>query len=173
MPAEPDRKKTKALPPAQQAAFIGDRHGPLARRLTALGVPLDGGLLAALTIVDGDTLTVTTSATAQAALQDAHDRGANVLWCFGQTNTFPRPEVELTDRRASLLVPDVTHAWTKCFTLPDLYFAEDDADRFIMKHGLTGSLVARGRVLLRAGETDWALFNNAPEKAKCAAVLLD
>jgi hypothetical protein len=74
----------------------------------------------------------------------------------------------LTNRPATALVPDATHPWTASFTLPELYFAEDGADRLIMRHGIDGP----GRVLLRASDTDWSLFNNAPEKAKCAAVLL-
>jgi len=56
--------------------------------------------------------------------------------------------------------------------LPDLYFAEDGAERFILRHGLEGPLVEQGRVLLKASNTDWQIFNEAPEQAKCGAAVL-
>ena len=46
------------------------------------------------------------------------------------------------------------------------------ADKRILKCGLDGPFVKRGRVLLDAGNTDWSLFNDQPENAKCAAVVL-
>ncbi len=56
--------------------------------------------------------------------------------------------------------------------MKDLYFAEDATDKEILKCGLDGPLVKQSRVLLEASNTDWWLFNNAPENAKCAAVVL-
>ena len=56
--------------------------------------------------------------------------------------------------------------------MPDLYFAENLADKYILKSGLDGEFVQRGRVLLQASNTDWSLFNNQREDAKCAALVL-
>ena len=84
---------------------------------------------------------------------------------------LPAP-VRLTDRAATALVPDAAHPWTAPFALPDLYFAEDGNDRFIMRRGLDGPVLDGARVLLGASNTDWSLFNNAPEHSKCAALVL-
>lgn len=143
-----------------RVAFVGDRNGPLARRLVALGVPL-GERPAPFLIVDGETCT-------EEFASLCGEAGTTVLWLAGGTNLL----VSRTDRSATALVPDAAHPWTAGFTLPDLYFAEDGADRLIVKHGLMGPLVDGGRVLLRASDTDWSLFNEAPENAKCAAVVL-
>ncbi len=62
--------------------------------------------------------------------------------------------------------------WTAGLSLADLYFAEDAKDKQIVKCGLDGELINQGRVLLEASNTDWSLFNGAPENAKCAAVVL-
>ncbi|MBC7981331.1 MAG: hypothetical protein H7Y36_12280 [Armatimonadetes bacterium] len=80
--------------------------------------------------------------------------------------------LELTRRGATALVPDPFHPWTSSFKLSDLYFAEDGAERFIMRRGIGGSLPPNAKILLQAGNTDWSLFNEAPEYAKCAAVVL-
>lgn len=169
-------------PTVEKVAFIGERNGTLARRLTALGVPLAEGEHA-FTIVDAARLNDAALAVLKQALDSVHARGGTVLLMLGQatdvtiqpfnasTNILPA-SLRLTDRSATALVPDARHPWTAPFTLPDLYFAEDGPDRFIMRQGLTGPLLEGARVLLRASDTDWSLFNTAPENAKCAAVVL-
>jgi len=144
---KPDAPPPAPVPTMEKVGFIGDRHGALARRLVALGVPLAEGMRD-FTIVDGS------------IWKEAMITNGTVLVMLD-----PRARSE---RAATALVPDATHPWTAPFTLADLYFAEDGADRFIMRYGIEEP----GRVLLRASDTDWSLFNNAPEKAKCAAVLL-
>lgn len=146
-------------PSIEKVGFIGDRNGPLARRLIALGVPLADGAQA-FNIADGVAPTEDTSGTTLVMLS-----GAN-------SSTLQSFNCSLTDRSATALVPDAAYPWTALFALPDLYFAEDGPDRFIMRHGMAGLAVERGRVLLRASDTDWSLFNEAPEHAKCAAVVL-
>jgi hypothetical protein len=71
-----------------------------------------------------------------------------------------------------MLLPDREHPWTAPFTLPRLYFAEDGAARFITQFGAAGAFVEGGQVLLRAGDSDWSLFNNVAENAKCGAAVL-
>lgn len=146
-------------PGMEKVGFIGDRNGPLARRLLALGVPLAGGAQA-FVIADGVVPTGSTPGTTLVMLSGANSSALQSCNC------------SLTDRSATALVPDASHPWTAPFALPDLYFAEDGPDRFIMRQGIAGPAVDRGRVLLRASDTDWSLFNEAPEHAKCAAVVL-
>lgn len=183
LPCAWDHRAPPAAPPPAAAAptigealFFGDRNGPLARRLTALGVPLTESFVPQFTIVDADTLTAETGAAALRALDHVRVHGGTMLWFLGQTNAvtehLPAP-LHLTARVATALVPDATHPWTASFALPDLDFSEDGAERFIMQHGLDGPDLDGARVLLRASSTDWAQFNNAPEIAKCAAVVLD
>jgi len=78
----------------------------------------------------------------------------------------------LTARPATALVPDPAHPWTSTFKPSDLYFAEDGAERLIMKHGIGGKLPVNAKILLQASNTDWSLFNEAPEVAKCGAIVL-
>ena len=56
--------------------------------------------------------------------------------------------------------------------MPNLYFAEQSGDRYILKRGLSGDLTAKGTVVLQASRTDWSLFNEHPENRKCAQVVL-
>ena len=71
----------------------------------------------------------------------------------------------MTDRPATQLEGDG-------FSASELYFAEDGKDRLILRHGMDGKLVDRGLVMLQAANTDWSLFNNVPEVAKCGALVL-
>ena len=69
-------------------------------------------------------------------------------------------------------MPRTDHPWTTGLGPSDLDFSEDLAASETLKCGLDGPLVASGRVLLEASNTDWSLFNGAAENAKCAAVVL-
>ena len=69
-------------------------------------------------------------------------------------------------------MPRGEHLWTAGLRLADLDFSEDSTDALILKCGLDGPLVAGGRVLLEASNTDWSLFDGVAENAKCAAVVL-
>lgn len=159
---KPTPPPDSAPPPTiEKVGFVGDIQGPLARRLASLGMPMVTGPQSSFTIIDGSSPHAVTQAgsiegTILALVTDADSTSLNALNC------------SLTDRAATALVPDRSHPWTASFTLPDLYFGEDGPERFIQRHGIAGP----GRVLLRASDTDWSLFNEAPEHAKCAAVLL-
>lgn len=162
------------LPTIDKVGFVGDRDSPLGRRLLTLGVPL-GDHTQGFAIVDADALNATSLPQAKRLLADLQANGGTALWMV--TASQPSADLlpgalRLTDRAATALVPDAIHPWTASLTLPDLYFAEDGADRTILRHGLDGPLLDGARVLLRASDTDWSLFNDAPEEAKCAAVVL-
>jgi len=166
----------------RRVAFVGPRDGELLKRLAALGLPLapaEDVKPPRLLIVDAEALT---NALLPAARQAADSTLANkgtVLVMFRKSGEvapaanrlLPAP-VTLTARRATALAALHSHAWTAGLGLADLYFAEDAADKHILKCGLDGPLVKQGRVLLEASNTDWSLFNDAPENAKCAAVVL-
>jgi beta-galactosidase len=87
-------------------------------------------------------------------------------------NDFLPAKINLTDRRATALENNPQSVWGKFFHLPSLYFAEQEGDRNILKQGLSGELVEKGRVVFQASRTDWSLFNNHPENRKCAQVVL-
>jgi beta-galactosidase len=165
-----------------QVAFVGARDGELFQRLTALGLPLvpsDSLASPKLALVDAVTLTEemfpAAKKTADATIA-AKGTVMVMLTKQGQTLALvnlllPEP-VTLTSRTATALVARQSDPWTSGFGLPDLYFAEDPADKKILKCGLDGPFVKRGKVLLDASNTDWSLFNDQPENAKCAAVVL-
>lgn len=158
-------------PSVERAEFLGDARGELGRRLTALGVPLQAGPLP-FTIVE----TGADPTRVKSALERLRDDGGVMLCLFGAGHGPPEnllPDaVRLTDHPATALAPNHKHPWTRNLTAAELYFAEDGENRFVQRYGLEGPLITRGRIVLRASDTDWSLFNNAPENAKAAAVVL-
>ncbi|MCL2404813.1 MAG: hypothetical protein FWC92_04615 [Defluviitaleaceae bacterium] len=78
---------------------------------------------------------------------------------------------QLTNRPATMLKRSASHPWVDCFSIADMYFAECE-DKHVLHHGLCGEILQKGTVLLTAGDTDWSLFNNIPECAKCGAIAM-
>lgn len=162
-----------------RVGFLGDMAGPLALRLKSLGLPLVEGERLDFMLIDGSAPGWDVDPAAREIMGKIQKEGGVACVMLGaagpiniQDERNSAPAVVTTDRPATALVPDGTHPWTASFTLPELYFAEQGAGRLIMRVGMGGPLVERGRTLLRASDTDWALFNEAPEHAKCAAVVL-
>lgn len=165
--------------PTQDAvAFAGDIRGDLYTRLYALGVPFvpggEDGESKTL-IVDGEHPTADASARSMAMTA----RGGAVLIlvrdqqaAIDPINALLPVPATLTARAATQLDHGVPGPWADSFSVPDLYFAEDAVDRHIQKCGIGGPFATQGRVLLTAGNTDWALFNDNAETAKCGAVVL-
>jgi beta-galactosidase len=163
----------------ERVAFLGAHDRELFKRLTAIGLPLSdaNGKPSKLLIVDA--LTLSDASPAQQTVDATLANQGTVLVMFRQagevpavvTQFLPAP-VTLTPRHATALVPRQSLTWTAGLGLTNLYFAEDAADKQILKCGLAGPLVEQGRVLLEASATDWSLFIDAPENAKCAAVVL-
>ncbi len=128
-----------------------------------------------LCVVDAETAT---SEDMQAVSSFLQKKKGRVL-ALGRGNEFSEAfrewlpaDVQLTDRKATSLENDRETVWGDYFELPDLYFSEVDGDRYILKRGLSGSLVDKGAVVLKASRTDWSLFNDVPEHWKCAQVVL-
>lgn len=165
-----------------QVAFVGAEEGELFRRLKAVGVPVvhtSKAKTLKLVIVDGATFSPAMAPAAKQVTEVVQAQGGALLVMFRASGKIapalnellPQP-VELTPRSATALAREDDDAWTDGLGLAALYFAEDPADRLIVKCGLAGDFTGNSRVLLKASNTDWSLFNNAPENAKCAAVVL-
>ena len=179
---EPHPRPVASLPVSIVAVdFIGDRAGSLFTRLADFGMPFvaDADVSnATMLVVDGETLTSALAEAARPRLERVLSRGGQVLICFRQPNAdvalvnrlLPLP-VSLTPREATALGRG-GHPWSESFSLADLYFAENQLDAHVLKCGLDGAFVQQGVVALKASNTDWSQFNNMPEVAKCAAVVL-
>ncbi len=171
-PCRWDHRDVPPPPPAaspspsttDRVAFLGDREGPLGRRLLDWGVPLvPDGAAADLVIVVADVKPP----------QLAYVPRDGVLVIFGDTAPDGSAGVTLTDRPATALVSDLGHAFTDAFSPASLYFAEQaPGQRDVLRHGMGGPALRDARVLLRASDTDWSLFNDQPEVAKCGAEVL-
>ena len=182
-PGPPPAPAPPAAATFDRVAFAGAPDGALFRRLTTLGLPLTGpdAKTAPLLIVDGATLSDAALATTKQIAAATLARQGTVLVMFRQAGAVPASVAQLlpapltltlTARRATALVPKQSHAWTTGLGLTNLYFAEETGDKQILQCGLAGPLVEQGRVLLEASATDWSLFIDAPENAKCAALVL-
>ncbi len=167
-------------PFAERAGFIGAPDSPLRGRLAAWGVPVaEGGGAQRFLVVDGQTLTAAQAQAARVRLAETLAAGGTVwiLLCDRPSDLaalnglLPEP-VALTERWATQVQPRGADAWLSGLSVRDLYFAQLEPDRRIMKFGLDGAFVANGAVVLEASPVDWSLFNNQPEFAKVAAVAL-
>jgi beta-galactosidase len=182
-PPEREQPAPPSTPPPiiADVAFAGDKNSALHQRLQAWGVPLRDAIAGPgrLLIVDGATL-VEAEAAATHERAEAVLAHGGVVWLMLQDAAAVSPAVQrllpatvaLSNRPATALAPTSPHPWTAGLDLPALYFAEDPGDRLILRHGLHGPFVEQGEVLLKASNTDWSLFHNVPENAKCAAVVL-
>jgi len=169
-------------PGLDTAAFAGDMNGELYARLYTLGVPFVSGAQAndaKFLIVDGRSLTADALPGIRDRAKAITARGGTVLIMVNDAgmpmnlvNSLLPSEAKLTARQATMLVHKAPSPWVDSYSIPDLYFAEDAVDRKILKCGIGGAFADRGKVLLTAGNTDWSLFNDVGEIAKCGAVVL-
>lgn len=181
---KPELKPRPPLVPTpriERVAFAGEPAGELHRVLTNWGVAFAEGKPAAtakLLIVEGERLTTAAADEVKKSLDAVLGRGGVVLVLLRQAQApldainrlLPFP-LTLTARQATALVGRAADPWTASFGLKHLYFAEEPSARYVLRCGLDGEFVQRGRVLLEASGTDWSLFNQAPESAKCGSVV--
>jgi len=186
-PCKWDRKAVSRKPEVktsvsmiQHVGFAGDKGGTLFKRLNAIGVPIaDAGQSGEMLIVDAMTLADAQAQETKKMADAAIAANGIVLVMFNKAGeasgavkqVLPKP-LTLVPRKATALVSAGVHAWTSGFSVPQLYFAEDNTDKHILKCGLDGELVKVGKVLLTASNTDWSQFNQQPEFSKCAATIL-
>jgi beta-galactosidase len=170
------------IPMQDGTAFAGDKSGELYRHLYALGVPfaesIDGTTKGTL-LVDGQGLTSAALPGIRTEAEAVTAHGGTVI-IFVKDKAAPIDLInhllpipaQLTNASATMLDHKVGSPWVDSFTLPDLYFAEDAVDQHILKCGISGPFADNGAVLLTASNTDWSLFNDVGEIAKCGAVEL-
>lgn len=168
--------------PAQQTlGFAGAPDSILARQLGVWGAALsaaDDPAIATL-LVDGQGLDRRSIDSVRACASAVLSRGGTV-WIAVRDQTAPVDLINsllpapaaLTPRQATMLVKRDSAVWTAPLTMRDLYFAEDNLDKYVEKCGIGGDFASHGAVLLEAGAVDWSLFVNTPEVAKCGAVVL-
>jgi len=160
--------------------FVGDRDGKLFAAMKSFGVPFTTNLNdVRMFIVDGENLTTSTADEIKPQIDGLLAHGGLVLVCFHQPNAKVAPinllllaPITLTSRTATALDRGIDCYENANFSPPDLYFAENTQDKKILKCGLDGNFVRRGTVVFKASNTDWSQFNDVPENAKCAAVVL-
>jgi beta-galactosidase len=161
--------------------FAGSDGSPLRKRMTDWGVCLaeTEGEHPAFMVIDGQSLTDDSLVGIRKRMDGILASGGTVLLmvCDDKAptdaiNRLLQTPLELTKRRQTMVSPCDGDSWVTGLGLKDLYFAEGEGDRYILKCGLGGPLVKMGSVVLKAGITDWALFNNMPQKTKAAAVTL-
>ena len=190
-PAIPPRPQPAVEPSIDRAAFAGAPSGALHTALAGLGVPLVQGSPAEgamFLIVEGQGLSGATVGELKKTLATLLARGGTALVMLRQTNApvdlinqlLPAP-IALTPRQATAMSRSAPDPWTASFGLPDLYFAEEPRDRnssgetsarTVLRCGLDGPFAQRGKILFEASNTDWSLFNDSPEAAKCGAVVM-
>ena len=154
--------------------FLGKERSLLRRKLEALGIPFGHENL--YLIVDADSLEISDQTEAKKTIDEYCQQGGRVL-VFAQ-----QPKIDLksilpislclTERPATMLIPNHHHPWSAGLTFPDLYFAEDGEAKLIMKQGINVLDGTKHETILEASNTDWSLFNHVPEHSKCAAVVL-
>lgn len=177
----PTTRPVLPAPTIGKVAFLGARDGPLHRQLLRWGTPLTDGpdADAGMLVIDGGSLSPDDAPQARQRIAGALDRGGIVLVMLGAANDahldavnalLPAP-IALTARQATMLVHGEAHPWTAALGMSDLYFAENAADKFILRRGLAGPFVAAGTTALEAGNIDWSLFD-AGESVKCGALVL-
>lgn len=170
-------------PAVERVALAAATRSELRSQLAAWGVSVatesEGAEKGGLLVIDGQTLTEPEAEAIRPKMDRVLAEGGTVLLMICDSKApvkaidalLPAP-LTVTGREATMLQPRGGDEWTAGFGLEDLYYAEARGDRHIVKCGLAGPLVNRGRVVLEASNTDWSQFNNVPENAKCAAVVL-
>ena len=182
-PTPPAKRAPMVKPTVEQVALAAAGGSALPRQLAAWGVPVATNAAeiekAGMLVIDGQSLTEAQAAEIRAKMDRVLTGGGAVLLMIHDAkapvkaiNALLSSTLTLTDRQATMVQPHGEHPWTAGLGLEDLYDAEAKGDRQIVKCGLAGPLVERGRVVLEASNTDWSQFNDVPENAKCAAVVL-
>lgn len=158
-------------PTISAVRFIGDTEGPLWGFLRKHKLPMVTDAAADFVIVDAQTglndprlSTLGKNQTVMVMLSD-QDTDLDKLNAI-----LPKPIV-LTDRQASSFVHGADDDLTAPFSLKELFFVENNQTSYMMQCGLDGPLVKEAKVLLKACNIDWSLFN-APENRKCGALTL-
>jgi len=179
----PSPRPDPQTPTQKLVAFAGSRSSDLYNRLDLMGVPFatnDADAASASTlIIDGQDLTQEEIPGIKQQMDAVAARGGTSLILLRDKSApadligqLLPASITVTSRQATQLDITPGSPWVASFGLPDTYFAENSLDSHIAKCGLDGKFVDEGSSLLTASNTDWSLFNNVSEAAKCGAVVL-
>ena len=167
------------LPRITQVAVLAGKGSILPAQLNALGATVvDAESLdrADLLLVDGTNLPPDMPLALRQKIKRWVENGATcVVWgvapeALSSLNALlPRP-VRLTERQASSLLIHSADPLLAGMDNGDFYFTETQPDPLV-RHGLAGSLVDRGTVLVAASPVDWHHWNFRPEPMKTGAIL--
>ena len=157
----------------KEAFVVGKPQAALLDFIGRMGITTtDNASAAKLFIVDMESVTASDLAVLESATDVfvlALGKGATISEEF--SCWLPAP-VQLTSRKATALESNKNDEWGAYFELPDLYFAESQGDKTVLKAGLAGGYIAPENIVFTASRTDWSLFNNVAEHWKCAQVVL-
>ena len=176
MPEGPKKAEAGLASQYESVIFIGQGVSSLKAHLASRGIKFDDARKDSgkcLAIIDGQySLTNNEVAQMKKLLNDGGD-----IWVWGivpQTASafnklLPYP-VEVTDRKATSLLVRSDAPIIAGLDHSDFYFCEIQKIP-AMQHGLAGSFVDKGQVILAACDTDWICWNKVEESVKTAAVL--
>ncbi|MCL2488034.1 MAG: hypothetical protein FWE80_05055, partial [Oscillospiraceae bacterium] len=156
----------------QQARFVGGADSNFYRVLGLAGVHFTAGGGAA--IIDAASAG---AERAKAVMDEITAGGGTALVLIDRpeaaaaANRWLSAPVELTGYSATMLRREGGHSWVDSLAARTMYTAEAE-DRHITHYAMSGALIDRAQILLAGSPTDWSLFNDVPESAKCGAVVM-
>lgn len=167
--------------PFKSVRFIGDTRAPLYVRLKEIGIRFAEGKKKrpeAMVVIDAGSIGTEQMKAAKKLMEAASEKKGTIL-ILGVTNDQALANISgllpekllLTNREATQLLPIENNPIGASFYLQDLYFAENQKNKYIMERGLDGPLVEKSKVLLTAANTDWSRFNDRTESVKCPAIV--
>jgi hypothetical protein len=166
LPPKGERPLPKGTIPA--ATFLGTEKSPVRTQLHLAGVRLDEpkpGVAPQMLILDGTQMPANATDAANMPspklMIDQTLAQGGTVWVWNPTvnaldslNKLLPERLELTQREAASLLVKQPDALVASVSQADLYFAEMNPN-LILKVGLSGPLVDKGRVLLEASNADW------------------
>lgn len=163
-------------PDIDSVRFVGGNQGKLYGFLENYNLPVTNSPDAEFVIIDAHTGLHETAA--ESLIESVLSEGGTAVIMLRNddvdsemlNSVLPEPIV-LTDRRISSFVHGKDDGLTAPFSLDELYFVDKNQQKYTMQCGLGGEFVEKSKVLLKACNTDWSLFN-APENRKCGALVL-
>lgn len=150
--------------PIKEILFLGSSKGDAYYKLTNAGLPLSKSAFdAEILLVDCDTegLSKKSIEIIQNTIQK---KGKVLFWNLSPDNlhkmdTILPCDLELVERKATALMKDEHDELVASISYKDLYFSENSDSKLIMKYGMEGDFLERGKSLLMASPIDWSKKN--------------
>ena len=173
----PTKSAAAPAPTIRQIVVLANENSSLAGRLNALGAnvaKVNDTAAPQYVVIDG--LEPPTDPALRGKIAQWVNGGATCLVIDPEKTSIEAVDallpisVQLSERSASSLVIKDNSTVTAGMDDSDFYYTET-LTHPIIRHGLSGPFVDKGRVLLEACNADWSTWNNAPEPIKTAALL--